>query len=374
MKTAEPAVCLAVESSATAKDNVHVKTRTAEIAASAREPHFFMAQHLASKPSWVLPDNAMRFVFVMDPVSTVIVDEDTSFALMLEAEARGHRVDHCVAADIGLRGKEVIARVRQATMRRDGAEPIVLGDAEEIDLADVDAVFIRKDPPFTEEYLWLTLALDHVAGRTLVVNSPHGLRSANEKLYDHHFPEVAPPTIMTSHRDTILRFLDDVGGKAVIKPIDGHGGEGVFLLATGDSNLNGLIESVTRKQGRNVIVQALMPEIYEDGDKRILLVDGEFLGVVARVPSQGDHRSNVHVGGSAAPAELDDADRAIIDALRPRLIADGLFFVGLDVIGGRLIEVNVTSPTLIQQMARLMGKNLAETVIEKLEAKVRTHG
>lgn len=315
----------------------------------------------------------MRFVFVMDPVSTVIVDEDTSFALMLEAQARGHRVDHCVAADVGLRGDEVVARVRQATMQLDATAPITLGEREDVRLADVDAVFIRKDPPFTDEYLWLTLALDHLAGRTLVVNSPRGLRAANEKLYAHFFPEVAPPTIMTSHRDTILQFLGDVGGRAVIKPIDGHGGEGVFLLAEGDSNLNGLIESVTRNQDRNVIVQALMPEIYEHGDKRILLVDGQLLGVVARVPSQGDHRSNVHVGGSAAPAELDDADRAIIEALGPRLVADGLFFVGLDVIGGRLIEVNVTSPTLIQQMSRLGGANLAETVIEKLEDKVRAY-
>ena len=313
----------------------------------------------------------MRFVFVMDPVSTVIVDEDTSFALMLEAQARGHRIDHCAAADVGLCGDRVVAHVRQATMKRDPAAPITLGNQEDVDLADVDAVFIRKDPPFTDEYLWLTLALDHLEGKTLVVNSPRGLRSANEKLYAHHFPEVTPPTIMTSRRNTILRFVGEVGGRAVIKPIDGHGGEGVFLLAEGDSNLNGLIESVTRNQSRNVIVQALMPEIYEDGDKRILLVDGELLGVVARVPSKGDHRSNVHVGGSAAPAALDDADRAIIAALRSRLLQDGLFFVGLDVIGGRLIEVNVTSPTLIQQMARLSGENLAATVIQKLEGKVR---
>ncbi|MGB5812838.1 MAG: glutathione synthase [Polyangiales bacterium] len=313
----------------------------------------------------------MRFVFVMDPVSTVLVDEDTSFALMLEAQARGHQVAHCLAADIGLRGKKVMARIRQATMQRDPDEPITLGEAQDVNLADVDAVFIRKDPPFTDEYLWLTLVLDHVATETLVVNSPRGLREANEKLYAHHFDEVSPPTIMTSHRDEILRFLSDIGGKAVIKPIDGHGGEGVFILANGDSNLNGLIESVTHNGRRNAIVQALVPEIYEEGDKRILLVDGELLGVVARMPSQGDHRSNVHVGGSAAPAELSDADREIIATLRDRLVADRLFFVGLDVIGGKLIEVNVTSPTLIQQMSRLMGRNLATPVIERLEEKVR---
>ncbi len=315
----------------------------------------------------------MRFVFVMDPVSTVIVDEDTSFALMLEAQARGHRVDYCSQSDVGLRGQRVVARIRQTTMQLDAEEPIKLGEPEDINLADVDAVFIRKDPPFTDAYLWLTLVLDHLEGSTLVVNSPRGLREANEKLYAHHFPEVVPPTIMTSHKDEVFRFLSDVGGKAVIKPVDGHGGQGVFLLTNGDSNLNGLIEAVTHSGARNAIVQALIPEVYEEGDKRILLVDGEFLGVVGRVPSKGDLRSNVHVGGSAAPAELTDADRKIIETIAPRLVADQLFFVGLDVIGGKLIEVNVTSPTLIQQMSRLCGENLSATVIDRLEEKVRVY-
>jgi len=315
----------------------------------------------------------MRFVFVMDPVSTVILEEDTSYALMREAQDRGHRVDHCLASDVGLRGQDVLARVRKAKMQDEREAPIVLGEPEDIDLRDVDAVFIRKDPPFTDEYLWLTLVLDHLEGATVVVNHPRGLREANEKLYSHHFPALVPPTIMTSHRDEILRFVEEVGGKAMIKPIDGHGGEGVFLLSKNDSNLNALIEAVTRTGARNAIVQALIPEVYTEGDKRLLLVEGDLLGVVARVPSRGDHRSNVHVGGSAAPAELDDADRAIVAAMRDRLLADGLFFVGLDVIGGKLIEVNVTSPTLIQQMSRLVGENLAARVIEKLEAKVLGH-
>lgn len=315
----------------------------------------------------------MRFVFVMDPVSTVIVDEDTSFALMLEAQARGHRVDHCLPNDVGLRGRQVIARVRRATMQRDPAAPITLGEAEDVDLADVDAVFIRKDPPFTDAYLWLTLVLDHLEGHTLVVNSPRGLREANEKLYAHHFPDIVPPTIMTSHKDEVLRFLHEVGGKAVIKPIDGHGGEGVFVLATGDANVNGLIEAVTHLGRRNAIVQALIPDIYDRGDKRILLVDGDLLGVVGRMPGKGDIRSNVHVGGSTIPSSIDASDREIIATIRPRLLADGLFFVGLDVIGGRLIEVNVTSPTLIQQMSRLSGQNLSATVIDRLEDKVRAY-
>ncbi|MGB8223114.1 MAG: glutathione synthase [Polyangiales bacterium] len=315
----------------------------------------------------------MRLVFVMDPISTVIVDEDTSFALMLEAQARGHRVDHCLPKDVGLRGRRVVARVRQATMQLVADEPITLGKPEDIDLVDVDAVFIRKDPPFTDAYLWLTLVLDHLDGSTLVVNDPRGLREANEKLYAHHFPEIVPPTIMTSHKDEVLKFLSNVGGRAVIKPIDGHGGEGVFLLVHGDSNLNALIEAVTHLGARNAIVQALIPEVYDEGDKRILLVDGELLGVVGRIPRKGDLRSNVHAGGSATPASLTDADRKIIDTIGPRLRSDKLFFVGLDVIGGKLIEVNVTSPTLIQQMSRLVGENLSATVIDRLEDKVRAY-
>ncbi|MGB7475967.1 MAG: glutathione synthase [Polyangiales bacterium] len=315
----------------------------------------------------------MHVVFVMDPVSTVIVDEDTSFALMLEAQARGHSVDHCLASDVGLRGRRVVARVRRATMQLDAGEPIRLDQPEDIDLVDVDAVFIRKDPPFTDAYLWLTLVLDHLEGTTLVVNDPRGLREANEKLYAHHFPEIVPATIMTSHKDEILRFLSDIGGKAVIKPIDGHGGEGVFLLSQGDSNLHGLIESVTHLGSRNAIVQALIPEVYDEGDKRVLLVDGELLGVVGRVPRKGDLRSNVHVGGSAAPAQVSDSDRKIIETIAPRLLADRLFFVGLDIIGGKLIEVNVTSPTLLQQMSRLVGENLSAVVIDRLEEKVRSY-
>ena len=206
------------------------------------------------------------------------------------------------------------------------------------------------------------------------MNSPRGLREANEKLYAHHFPEIVPPTIMTSHKDEILRFLSDVGGKAVLKPIDGHGGESVFLLTQGDSNLNALIESVTHVGARNAIVQALIPEIYDEGDKRILLVDGELLGVVGRVPSKGDLRSNVHVGGSAAPAEPPDADRKIIETIGPRLVADRLFFVGLDVIGGQAHRgQRHQSDACSSRCPGSVGENLSATVIDQLEEKVRRY-
>src|SRR5690606_21281821 len=210
----------------------------------------------------------MRLVFVMDPVATVLVDEDTSFAIMLEAQARGHRVEHCLERDVTLRDGRAYALVRHATLARDAAAPITLGPPEQCCLEDVDAVFIRKDPPFDDAYLWLTLILERVRGKTLVLNDPRGLRDANEKLYACNFPEVMVPTLVDSDKERIKAFLDEIGGRAVIKPVDGHGGEGIFALWREDKNLNALIEAVTRHGRRVAMVQAFIPEVVE-GDKRI---------------------------------------------------------------------------------------------------------
>jgi len=311
----------------------------------------------------------MRIVFVMDPVSTVIVDEDTSFGLMLEAEARGHRVDHCLITDVYLEGDKPMARVRRAMMRRDDQEPVTLLEAEELALGDADVIFIRKDPPFDDAYHWLTLILEHVSDRVLIVNEPRGLRDANEKLYTHHFATVMPRTLVAADKDRIREFVRELGGKAIIKPVDGHGGHGVFVLNMEDGNINGLIEASTHNGQRLAIIQEFLPDVVE-GDKRILLLEGEPLGAILRVPQTDDVRSNIHVGGTVAHAELDDRDREIVEAVRDRVIEDGLYFVGLDVIGGCLTEVNVTSPTGIQQMSRLGGENLEGRVIDWLEARV----
>jgi glutathione synthase len=307
----------------------------------------------------------MRILVVMDPPETVLVDADTSFALMEAASERGHRVDHCLITDLYFAGGAVHARLRQATMRRDPARPITLGVPETAPLSDVDVVLVRKDPPFDANYLWATQLLDH-ATSTLVVNAPRGLRDANEKLYATFFSEVMPETIVSSDRAQILAFCREMGGQVVIKPLSGAGGDGVFLLREEDLNANAIIETVTQLGRRVAMIQRFLPEV-KQGDKRILLLDGEPLGAILRVPKQGDVRSNIHVGGSVVRAELDDRDRAIIAALAPRLRADGLFFVGLDVIGGRLTEVNVTSPTGIQQMSRLDRQPYAERVIAWLE-------
>lgn len=310
----------------------------------------------------------MRIVFVMDPVQTVLVDEDTSFALMLEAQGRSHRVDHCLVRDVYLEDGRAYATVRPATMQRDRGAPITLGEPEDVCLEDADAVFVRKDPPFDDEYAWLTLLLERVRGRTLVVNDPRGLRDANEKLYACHFPEHMARTLVAADSARIKRFVERVGGRAVIKPVDGHGGEGIFVLSTGDLNTNAQIEAVTRHGARVAMVQEYLPAARQ-GDKRILLLDGEPLGAILRVPPADDNRGNIHVGARVVACELDADDARIVETIGPRLRADGLWFVGLDVIGGKLTEVNVTSPTGIQQMSRLAGEALEGRVLDWLEGR-----
>lgn len=309
----------------------------------------------------------MRIVVVMDPPSTVKVDEDTSFGLMFEAEQRGHRVDHCLIHDLYVEDGRVRAFARRATCRRDPKAPITLGEPEDVDLcSDVDVVLMRKDPPFDDDYLWATLLLEHARGHTLLVNDPRGLRDANEKIYATYFPELMPETLISNDKARIKAFLGRIGDRGVIKPLSGAGGEGIFALTKDDPNLNPVIETVTRGGRQLAMAQRYLPEVTQ-GDKRILLLDGEPLGAILRVPQGGDLRSNIHVGGRVDAAELDDDDRRIIEAVAPRLRADGLFFVGLDVIGGKLTEVNVTSPTGIQQASRLSGENLEGRVIEWLE-------
>jgi len=312
----------------------------------------------------------VRFVVIMDPPSTVKVDEDTSFALMLEAQERGHHVDHCLQRDLYLDGGKLFATVRRAQMQRVREHPITLGPAEDVCLHDVDAIFVRTDPPFEHNYLWCTLMLDRVKADTLVINDPHGLRQANEKLYACYFPTLMPRTLVTSDKAKVKRFVTAVGGKAVIKPLGGAGGEGVLALTEGDHNLNALIEITTHNGTRVAMAQEFLPAVRE-GDKRILVLEGQPLGAILRVPQKDDVRSNIHAGGTVVKAAVTAEDQRLIAELAPQLRRDGLHFVGLDVIGGKLTEINVTSPTGIQQMSRLDGANHCATVIEWVERRVQ---
>lgn len=302
----------------------------------------------------------------MDPISTIIVDEDTTFALMLEAQARGHDVSLCQANHVFLRDGKVFAGTQRAEMKCDAEQPVTLQTRSDVALSDVDAIFVRKDPPFDREYLWLTLLLERLRGETLVVNDPRGLRDANEKLYACHFPELMPATLVSNESRRITDFVNEVGGKAVIKPIDGHGGEGIFGLTLGDKNFNAAIETVTDQGRRLAMIQEFIPEV-GDGDKRILFIESDVLGAIMRVPPEGELRSNIHVGGRVEATTLTARDHHIVEVVSQRAKADGLWFVGLDVIGGRLTEVNVTSPTGIQQMSRLQQENLEMRVIIWIE-------
>ncbi len=311
----------------------------------------------------------MRFVVVMDPPETVILEADTSFALMYEAQQRGHDIDHCLVSDVFLQQGRLGAWVHKATLQQRVEQPMLLSERQSVWLDEVDAVLVRKDPPFNAHYYWMTLLLEHLRGKTLVVNDPQGLRDANEKLFACHFPALMPETLVTSDIPSIRKFVEEVGGHAVIKPLDGAGGSGVMALRMGDSNFNAIVETATQNGQCLSMVQRYLQAVVE-GDKRILLLDGEPLGAILRVPQQGDLRSNLHVGGRAEAATLDTHDHHIVSTIKDFLKKHGLYFVGIDVIGGKLTEINVTSPTGIQQMSRMMQENLSHKVIDWIERKV----
>lgn len=314
----------------------------------------------------------MRFAFLMDPIEQVLVDKDTTFALMLEAQRRGHEVYTVGSGDLlattgGLFANASRTRVRRADrpghFERDGAP-------ERVDVAALDAVFVRTDPPFDAQYLYNTLLLERVRGKTLVVNDPRGVRDANEKLYAMHFPEVTPRTIVTAREADVRAFLEEIGGPGVMKPLDGAGGRGIMVVDLNDKNFRSIVETLTNEGRRFAMVQEFLPAVRE-GDKRVLLLDGEPLGAILRVPRADESRSNIHVGGRVEPCELDERDRTIVAAVADRLRRDGLYFVGLDVIGGRLTEVNVTSPTGIQELSRFTGSEPEAKVIAWVETRAK---
>ena len=306
----------------------------------------------------------------MDPFGAVRADTDTSFALMLSAVARGHAVYHVAPAAVGYAEGGCVVEARRAFPERGAGAPGRLGPAERLPATELDVVWIRTDPPFDPAYLHVTqlLALAEGAG-ALVINRPAGLQAANEHLYALRFPDLGPASLVSADPARIHAFSAEAGGRIVLKPIDGHGGEGVVVVDRGDRNRNALGELLTRGGREPVLAQAYLPEA-RLGDKRVLLLAGEVLGAINRVPSPDDHRGNVHVGGTARQASLTEAEAAVCAAVAPRLVADGLWFVGLDLIGGRLTEVNVTSPTCLQEMEAFSGEDLAGRVWDWVEARV----
>jgi glutathione synthase len=309
----------------------------------------------------------MRFLFVMDPAETMTSDKDTTFAFLRGARALGHDSWHCLPQQVSLRGADGFATARSIVVS-DAAPHVALGPPERLELAALDAIFIRKDPPFDAAYLYLTQQLDRVKDRVLVVNDPRGIRDANEKLFAFNFQEHTPRSLVSASPKEILDFVHELGGNAVLKPLDGAGGSGVVTLTLTDRNARSLVDVWTHEGKRLAIVQEYQPAV-RIGDKRVLLLDGRPLGAILRVPREDDVRANIHAGGSVKPTELTPAEAAVVSAVGPRLVAHGLYFVGLDLIGEKLIEVNVTSPTGIQELARFLGRPVEQDVIRWVEAK-----
>jgi glutathione synthase len=305
----------------------------------------------------------------MDPIGSIDIDKDTTFVLMLAAQERGHRVFYCELADLSVEEGRPVARARPVTLRREVGNHATLGEPRTLVLDDaLDAVLQRKDPPVDVDYVTATQILA-LCQRALVLNRPQTVIWANEKLYAVQFTELMPETRVSRRIPEFVDFLAKLGGEMIVKPLGGKGGEGVFHLRHDDRNLFSILEQVTGFGTRWAMAQRYVPEVRR-GDKRILLLDGEPLGAVLRVPAAGETRANLHVGGTPARTALDEHDRRIVERLRPHLDRDGLFFVGIDVIGGRLTEVNVTSPTGVQEINALEGTRLEHLVIERLEQRL----
>lgn len=304
--------------------------------------------------------------FVMDPLERIHPAADTSFALMLEAQARGFRIMHVAPKAMSLSGSALSLEGFEVTVKDAATDYFQVQSPLQIEASDCAAIFIRTDPPFDDAYLMATwmLSFAEEAG-VRVINSPRGIRSANEKLYALVFADVCPQTIITNNRADVQRFLAEHNGQAIAKPLDGHGGFGVMRLVSGDSNVNAIVDTLSLEGRRHILVQAYLPEGIQ-GDKRLFMVDGTLQAALQRVPQGGDHRGNVHVGGKVVATEPDANDRKIAERVGPRLKQDGIYFAGLDVIAGKLIEVNVTSPTLTRELKRLGGADICKIIFDSL--------
>jgi len=315
----------------------------------------------------------VRLLFILDPLDRLGLAGDTSYALMLEAVARGWDVWTCLVEHLGLVGDDAVV---------DAAPTIVMpattpAEAFQVEarathrLADFDVVLMRKDPPVDVNYLHATWILDHARGKTLLVNDPRGLRELNEHLAVLQFPHLTPPTIVTRSADKLRAFQREQGGAIVVKPVDGYAGLGIFIVRDGDPNASSILETSTAAGTRWTLAQTYLPEAVE-GDKRIVLVDGVAVGAVLRVPAEAEARGNLHVGGRAVRCAIDARDQQIIKELAPWLRSYGQILVGLDVIGGMLTEINITSPTGVRHIAKLEDRNVAAPILDAFERLARS--
>lgn len=310
----------------------------------------------------------MKIAFQMDPIGAVNINADSSFRLAEEAQMRGHQLFYYGPDQLAYQEGRITARGHDMTVQRVAGDPAVLGPLREVDLADFDVVWLRQDPPFDMHYITSTHLLDRLKGQALVVNDPFWVRNYPEKLLVLNFPELTPPTTIARDLDTIRAFKAR-HGDIILKPLYGNGGAGVFRLDENDRNLSSLHELFVGFSREPLIVQKYLPDV-RNGDKRVILVDGEAVGAINRVPAEGEVRSNMHVGGRPEKIGLTERDREICAAIGPLLREKGQVFVGIDVIGDYLTEINVTSPTGIQELERFDGVNIAGRIWEAIEAKL----
>jgi len=301
----------------------------------------------------------------MDPIEKIDIGGDSTFALALEAQTRGHSLLYYGPRDLSFRDGKVTAHVRPLQVRAVKGDHFTLGEPFVYDLAGADVVLMRQDPPFDMAYITATHILERIHPKTLVVNNPRHVRNAPEKLFVTEFADFIPPTLITSDLREIRSFREE-HRDIILKPLYGNGGAGVFRVKIDDENFGSLMEMFTRFYREPVIVQRYLPDVRK-GDKRIILVDGEFSGAINRVPAQGEARSNMHVGGRPEATTLSPREKEICAALGPELKARGLIFTGIDVIGNYLTEINVTSPTGIWEVKRFGGADIAALVWDAIE-------
>lgn len=309
----------------------------------------------------------MKIAFQMDPIGPINIEADSTFRIALEAQARGHELFYYTPDRLAYQEGRITARGWPLRVQRVSGAHYSLGDEQEVDLASFDVVWLRQDPPFDMFYITTTHLLDRLAPGTLVVNNPFWVRNYPEKLLVLDFPDLTPPTTIARDLQTIRAFKEK-HGDVILKPLYGNGGAGVFRLTPDDRNLSSLHEMFTGFSREPLIVQKFLPAVSQ-GDKRVILVDGAPVGAINRVPQAGETRSNMHVGGRPEKVALTPRDLEICARIGPLLHEKGQVFVGIDVIGDYLTEINVTSPTGIQELERFDGTNTAEIIWQAIEAK-----
>lgn len=311
----------------------------------------------------------LKIAFQMDPITGVNVNADSTFDIALEAYFRGHEIWVYEPKDMAMEDGKVRARARKVShLQRVQGEHVVLEDAVVLDLAGVDVIFLRQDPPFDMAYITSTHMLEALRQSVLVVNDPAEVRNAPEKLFVTRFEGLMPPTLISSSLADIRAFFEAHGRDIVVKPLFGNGGAGVFRIRDSAENLASLLELFAQVSREPLMAQGFVPDV-RNGDKRVILVDGEPAGAINRVPAEGEVRANMHVGGKAVQSDLSARDLEICRIIGPELKARGLVFVGIDVIGDYLTEINVTSPTGIQELRRFSGIDVSKMLIDWVEAK-----